>query len=44
MEYPRAAPMLGQHTDALLKRLAGLDDMALESLKARGIIEQLEQH
>jgi len=44
VEYPRAAPMLGEHTDALLKRLAGLDDMALESLKARGIIEQLDKY
>jgi len=40
VEYPRAAPMLGEHTDALLTRLAGLDQTALEDLKSRGIIEQ----
>ena len=44
VEYPRAARLLGEHTDSLLKRLADVDDMILESLKARGIIEQLEQH
>lgn len=43
VEYPRAAPMLGEHTDDLLRRLAGMDDAALDALKARGIVEQHEQ-
>jgi crotonobetainyl-CoA:carnitine CoA-transferase CaiB-like acyl-CoA transferase len=42
VEYTLPPPMLGEHTDAQLKRLAGLDDAALAELKAHGVIEQLE--
>lgn len=41
VEYLRPAPMLGEHTDAVLKRQLGLDDGRLAELKARGVIEQL---
>jgi len=38
VEYRRAPPLLGEHTDGVLKRLAGLDEATLEELKARGVI------
>jgi crotonobetainyl-CoA:carnitine CoA-transferase CaiB-like acyl-CoA transferase len=41
VEYLRPAPMLGEHTDEVLKRQLGLDDERLAQLKAQGIIEQL---
>ncbi|VVO19011.1 CaiB/BaiF CoA transferase family protein [Pseudomonas fluorescens] len=41
VEYLRPAPMLGEHTDEVLKRRLGLDDERLGELKARGVIEQL---
>ncbi|AHC35743.1 MULTISPECIES: CaiB/BaiF CoA transferase family protein [Pseudomonadaceae] len=41
VEYLRPAPMLGEHTDEVLKRQLGLDDERLAELKAQGIIEQL---
>lgn len=41
VEYLRPAPMLGEHTDEVLKRQLGLDDERLSQLKARGVIEQL---
>jgi crotonobetainyl-CoA:carnitine CoA-transferase CaiB-like acyl-CoA transferase len=41
VEYLRPAPMLGEHTDEVLKRQLGLDDERLAELKARGVIEQL---
>jgi crotonobetainyl-CoA:carnitine CoA-transferase CaiB-like acyl-CoA transferase len=41
VEYPRGAPMLGEHTDQVLKRQLGLDDERLAVLKAKGVIEQL---
>ncbi|EJM34182.1 putative acyl-CoA transferase/carnitine dehydratase [Pseudomonas sp. GM33] len=41
VEYLRPAPMLGEHTDEVLKRQLGLDDERLIELKARGVIEQL---
>lgn len=41
VEYLRPAPMLGEHTDEVLKRQLGLDDERLSELKARGVIEQL---
>jgi crotonobetainyl-CoA:carnitine CoA-transferase CaiB-like acyl-CoA transferase len=41
VEYLRPAPMLGEHTDEVLKRELGLDDERLAQLKAQGIIEQL---
>lgn len=41
VEYQRAAPMLGEHTDEVLKRRLGLDDARLAQLKAEGVIEQL---
>lgn len=41
VEYLRAAPMLGEHTDEVLKRQLGLDDERLAQLKASGVIEQL---
>ncbi|VVN67031.1 Acetyl-CoA:oxalate CoA-transferase [Pseudomonas fluorescens] len=41
VEYLRPAPMLGEHTDEVLKRQLGLDDGRLAELKAQGVIEQL---
>ena len=41
VEYLRPAPMLGEHTDEVLKRELGLDDERLAQLKAQGVIEQL---
>ncbi len=41
VEYQRGAPMLGEHTDEVLKRQLGLDDERLAELKAQGVIEQL---
>jgi crotonobetainyl-CoA:carnitine CoA-transferase CaiB-like acyl-CoA transferase len=41
IEYPRGAPMLGEHTDEVLKRRLGLGDERLAELKAKGVIEQL---
>ncbi|HCE6623303.1 CoA transferase [Pseudomonas aeruginosa] len=41
VEYLRPPPMLGEHTDEVLKRQLGLDDERLAELKAQGIIEQL---
>lgn len=41
VEYLRPAPMLGEHTDEVLKRQLGLDDEHLAQLKASGVIEQL---
>ncbi|MBD9629318.1 CaiB/BaiF CoA transferase family protein [Pseudomonas sp. PDM19] len=41
VEYQRPAPMLGEHTDEVLKRRLGLDDARLAALKAEGVIEQL---
>ncbi|MCP1625018.1 CaiB/BaiF CoA transferase family protein [Pseudomonas nitroreducens] len=41
VEYQRPAPMLGEHTDEVLKRRLGLDDARLAVLKAEGVIEQL---
>ncbi|KQZ78573.1 CaiB/BaiF CoA transferase family protein [Pseudomonas sp. Root562] len=41
VEYLRPAPMLGEHTDEVLKRQLGLDDERLAELKARGVIGQL---
>lgn len=41
VEYLRPAPMLGEHTDEVLKGQLGLDDERLAQLKALGVIEQL---
>lgn len=41
VEYLRPAPMLGEHTDEVLKRQLGLDDERLAQLKALGVIDQL---
>ncbi|OBY60521.1 CaiB/BaiF CoA-transferase family protein [Pseudomonas sp. AU12215] len=41
VEYQRPAPMLGEHTDEVLKRRLGVDDARLAQLKAEGVIEQL---
>ncbi|WP_440465979.1 CaiB/BaiF CoA transferase family protein [Pseudomonas sp. YH-1] len=41
VEYQRPAPMLGEHTDEVLKRRLGLDDARLAQLKTEGVIEQL---
>ncbi|EKG39962.1 L-carnitine dehydratase/bile acid-inducible protein F [Pseudomonas syringae pv. avellanae str. ISPaVe013] len=41
VEYLRPAPMLGEHTDEVLKRQLGLDDERLAQLKSSGVIEQL---
>jgi crotonobetainyl-CoA:carnitine CoA-transferase CaiB-like acyl-CoA transferase len=43
VEYLRPAPMLGEHTDEVLKRRLGLNDGQLAQLKASGVIEQLGQ-
>ncbi|EIU1413940.1 CaiB/BaiF CoA transferase family protein [Pseudomonas aeruginosa] len=43
VEYQRPAPMLGEHTDEVLKRRLGLDDVRLAQLKAEGVIEQLSK-
>jgi crotonobetainyl-CoA:carnitine CoA-transferase CaiB-like acyl-CoA transferase len=43
VEYLRPAPMLGEHTDEVLKRRLGLNDDQLAQLKASGVIEQLGQ-
>jgi crotonobetainyl-CoA:carnitine CoA-transferase CaiB-like acyl-CoA transferase len=36
--YDRPPPTLGQHTEDVLRELAGLDDATIESLRARGLI------
>ncbi|MFV3371774.1 CaiB/BaiF CoA transferase family protein [Pseudomonas sp. NY15435] len=41
VEYQRPAPMLGEHTDEVLKHRLGLDEGRLAQLKAEGVIEQL---
>jgi crotonobetainyl-CoA:carnitine CoA-transferase CaiB-like acyl-CoA transferase len=41
VEYLRPAPMLGEHTDEVLKAHLGLSDERLLQLKASGVIEQL---
>lgn len=41
VQYQRPAPMLGEHTDEVLKRRLGLDEARLAELKAQGVIEQL---
>lgn len=42
VEYVRPAPMLGQHTDAVLGERLGLSAEQLGQLKAGGVIEQLD--
>jgi crotonobetainyl-CoA:carnitine CoA-transferase CaiB-like acyl-CoA transferase len=37
-EAHRAAPLLGEHTDAVLREVAGYDDARVEALRARGVI------
>jgi formyl-CoA transferase len=36
--YDRAPPLLGAHTDEVLRELAGLDAAAIDALRARGVI------
>jgi formyl-CoA transferase len=36
--YDRAPPLLGAHTDEVLRELVGLDAATIESLRARGLI------
>jgi crotonobetainyl-CoA:carnitine CoA-transferase CaiB-like acyl-CoA transferase len=43
VEYLRPAPMLGEHTDEVLKHRLGLNEDQLAQLKASGVIEQLGQ-
>ncbi|TWI48274.1 crotonobetainyl-CoA:carnitine CoA-transferase CaiB-like acyl-CoA transferase [Pseudomonas duriflava] len=43
VEYLRPAPMLGEHTDEVLKGQLGLSDERLVHLKASGVIEQLSE-
>jgi crotonobetainyl-CoA:carnitine CoA-transferase CaiB-like acyl-CoA transferase len=38
IEYQRAPPLLGQHTDEVLGRLLNLDDDAIATLRAAAII------
>ncbi len=42
VEYQRPAPMLGEHTEQVLKSRLGLSADALEVLKSKGVIEQLQ--
>ena len=42
IEYRNAAPLLGQHTDQVLKDL-GLQDEALTRLKAQGVVAQYQE-
>ena len=42
VEYKRPAPMLGEHTEQVLKSVLGLSADALEVLKDKGVIEQLK--
>ncbi len=37
-DYPNAPPTLGQHTDAVLQRLLGLDEAARATLRDQGVI------
>ncbi|SFG26751.1 hypothetical protein SAMN05518801_1137 [Novosphingobium sp. CF614] len=39
--YAAAPPMLGQHTDAVLREQLGLTQAQLDSLSSAGIISQL---
>jgi len=41
VEYKRPAPMLGEHTEQVLKSVLGLSADALDVLKDKGVIEQL---
>jgi len=38
LEFERAPPLLGQDTDAVLARLLGLDERALEELREQAVI------
>lgn len=40
VEYLRPAPMLGEHTDTVLRERLGLSETQLAELKSRGVIEQ----
>ena len=38
IEYERAAPTLGEHTEAVLRDKLGLDEARLDTLRAKGVI------
>jgi crotonobetainyl-CoA:carnitine CoA-transferase CaiB-like acyl-CoA transferase len=38
VDYRLAPPLLGEHTDALLRRLLGLDDGQIASLRSAAVI------
>ncbi|KAA0182697.1 CoA transferase [Cupriavidus gilardii] len=38
IQYERAAPTLGEHTEAVLRDKLGFDDARLDSLRAKGVI------
>lgn len=38
VRYTRSAPVLGQHTDEVLQRIAGLSAQQIETLRAKGVI------
>ena len=37
-DYQRPPPLLGEHTDEVLRELAGLDDAAIATLRKRGVL------